>query len=120
MKRPRTSIPLCILAATVLRAQAPLDGEWKVRYNVFAKEGEQSCKFVQSGSGLKGTCGEDSDPAAGKVEGARVAWRVTTLFDGAPAVMDFSGTLGPGGRIAGVVTLVDAGVDGEFTAVKTK
>jgi hypothetical protein len=42
-------------------------------------------------------------------------------FDGAPAAMEFSGAMGVStDKIAGIVILVDAGVDGEFTATKTK
>jgi len=121
MSRRLASLLFGAVAATALPADAPsVGGEWRIQYNVFAKEGEQTCTFTQAGSEINGTCGKNSDSAAGKVEGSRVTWRIKTLFDGAPTAMEFSGTLVSGEKIAGTVILVDAGVDGEFTATKKK
>jgi hypothetical protein len=125
-----TSILRCALVAPVLLAGAiaqvsarpvpvlSLAGAWKVHTNVFGSESDRTCTFVRKDAELSGTCG--ADPFTGKVEGNRVTWQLKTHDGGKPLTLEFTGTANSDNGIVGSVNLVEVGVDGEFTAAKSK
>jgi len=98
-----------------------LGGSWQVRSNVFGSESDRTCTFVQEDSVLKGTCTSDhgADLVAGKVEDHRVTWQLKTQDAGKPLTLEFTGTARSDKDIVGTVSLVELGVDGEFTATRT-
>jgi len=116
----RSPLPLVFLAAAA--DVVSLSGQWRVHSNVFGSESDRSCSFVQEHLELKGTCtsGRASESVTGRVEGKRVTWEVKTEEDGKPLTIEFTGTVISDEKIAGTMTLVQIGVDGEFTATKAK
>ena len=118
----RWILPGMLFAVLSLHGQElnSFSGRWEVHFNIFGKEGNQICVFSQQGVDLKGSCVDSGagDAVAGKVEGKTVTWRGIARYDGTRYTAEFRGTEDPSGRVVGTVTVVDAGVDGEFVAVK--
>ena len=113
-------ILLALLLAGASSDEISVSGSWKVHCNVFGTESDRTCSFVQKGAEFNGTCSQGSEPATGKIDGTRVIWQLKTQDAGKPLTMEFAGTAGSENQIVGTVSLVDAGVDGEFTATRSK
>lgn len=115
---------VAILFSSIAVAQAtptPLNGTWKVHSKVKGSESNFECTFIQTGSGLAGSCTTDKDPVklTGKVNGNKVAWSYESNYKGISLTLLYDGTL-IGDKITGGEKVQPFSVPGEFTATRSK
>jgi hypothetical protein len=115
----------CLLAAALLAGAAgpaTLSGDWEIHRSAAGNESDQTCTFTQNGDNLTGNCSSDGGPVkiSGKVEAKKVTWTYKSDRDGSPLTVIYNGTLDSAGRMSGVVTAVEFGIDGQFTAARSK
>lgn len=104
-----------------LSAQIPsVAGAWNVQISIAGNDSTRPCTFVQQESALSGTCESRSGEVkiSGKLEGKSVTWTYKTEYDGNPLTVTFRGTLSADDKIAGTVTAVEFGAEGEFSATR--
>jgi hypothetical protein len=117
---------LVVLATAAVLAPAAdnvsLTGQWTIHRSAGGKESTQSCTFTQNDDELGGTCTSDKGPikASGKIDGKKVTWTVKTERDGNPLTIVYNGTVESASKITGTVTAVEFGIDGDFTATRSK
>jgi hypothetical protein len=110
------------IAGGVAADPPSLTGEWKLHNNVFGNETDRTCTFEQQQQELKGTCtdGQVTVAAIGTVEGKKVTMRLQTKEGNDTVTLDYTGTLVADDKVLGTVTVVEAGVDGDFIATRAK
>jgi hypothetical protein len=121
----RFLLPCLAGALTVIASAAetnPLSGKWQIHNTIAGNESNQSCTLSQKENEITGTCGDGQTLAtiAGKVEDRKITWTLKTEYNGSPITLDYTGQLGPEGRIEGTVTVEEFNVDGSFTANPSK
>ncbi len=100
-----------------------INGNWNVHNNVAGNESDSVCTFTQKDSDLTGTCKNENGEgqAVGKVDGTKVSWSYESEYNGSPLTLKYSGTLDEAAnKITGTLSVVQFGVDGEFTATLAK
>jgi hypothetical protein len=113
-----------LLASVILPAagNSSLSGEWQIQRSASGSESTQVCTLIQKDSDLTGSCATESGPVkiSGKVEGNKATWTFITQRDDNSLTVIYKGTFDSATKIAGTVTAVEYGVDGEFTATRTQ
>ena len=111
-------LTLSIVAASWTLAN--LAGTWDLEMT-FTSSGTTSrgvCNFKQQDTTLTGTCGPESFPVTGKVDGDKVTWQFQADQGGQKHTMIFNGVIEQGGAtIKGKCAIVD-GQEGTFIATK--
>ena len=123
MKAPLLSFLLASAAAVALAAGEPsLSGEWQIQRSAAGHESTQTCTITQKENDLAGSCTSDQGPVkiSGKVEGKKVTWTYKTEREGSPLTVIYKGTVDSATKITGTVSAVEFGIDGEFTATRSK
>ena len=71
---------------------------------------------------LTGSCTSDNGPVkiSGKIDGKKATWTYKSQHDGSPLTVIYKGTLDSLTKITGTVSAVEFGIDGEFTATRSK
>lgn len=126
----RTPVVAFLLMATVglpaVAREASLTGKWQIQRNAPGNEGQQECNFTQKGSDLTGSCSSGRSTveiSAGKVDGKSATWTCKGDSPGGTATLVYKGILDSAdspAKIIGKVTVVEYGVEGEFTATRVK
>jgi hypothetical protein len=126
----RTLVVAFLLMAAVglpsVTREASLTGKWQIQRNAPGNEGQQECNFIHKDKDLTGSCSSDRSTveiSAGKVDGKSATWTCKGDSQGGTATLVYKGTLDSADsptKITGKVTVVEYGVEGEFTARRTK
>lgn len=106
---------------SVVAAENPASGNWKIEGTVVSTPVNQTCTFKQDGSALTGTCvGEDgkSVDIAGEVKDKALTWKFGAEWQGTPLTVAFLGTLETDSLIKGSIDVQPLGVGGTFTATR--
>ena len=113
------SLIAALLASSVLSgSDTPLTGEWKVRNDISGNVSEMTCTFTQKGEDLSGGCATEQGNVeiTGKVVQTSVTWGFKSQYNGGPITLNYKGSLGTDGQLAGAVTVEEFSVTGDFTA----
>ncbi len=99
-------------------SDTPLTGEWKVRNDISGNVSEMTCTFTQKGEDLSGGCATEQGNVeiTGKVVQTSVTWGFKSQYNGGPITLNYKGSLGTDGQLAGAVTVEEFSVTGDFTA----
>jgi hypothetical protein len=114
----------CILLASVAAlaqtAEAPADvnGKWKIHSVISGNENDVTCTFVQKDANLTGSCESEQGKTdlAGTVNGKKIKWTYKSEYNGTPLTVNYEGSLESPKKITGSTSVVEFGVEGEFTA----
>lgn len=116
-----------LLASAAVGASAAdntsLSGKWKIHSSVAGNESDQDCTFTQKDNDLTGSCVSDRGTVeiSGKVDGTKVTWTYKSEYQGNPLTVIYRGTLeSTTQKIAGTLSVVEYGVEGDFTATQSK
>jgi len=104
------------LAFAQAQTNASVAGKWEFHSSVQGSDFDSECIVAQTGTDLTGTCSTQGNDVkmAGKVDGAKISWKLETEFAGAPLTMQYSGTLASG-KMTGTINVVQYSVGGDFT-----
>jgi hypothetical protein len=123
MKHDFRPFLLALAAGVAWGADEPsVTGEWRIHRSAGGNESQQTCTLTQEDQELTGECSADAGPvkATGKIEGKKVTLTYKTERDGSPLTIVYTGTVESASKISGTVTAVEFGIDGEFTATRSK
>jgi hypothetical protein len=118
-------LPAVLLASAVVlpaaAEDASLSGAWQVVSNIAGNESRMDCSFTQKESDLTGPCRSDRGnvEVKGRVDGKRVTWTYKTEYQGNPLTVTYKGTLDSATKMTGTVSVVEFGVEGDFTATQS-
>jgi hypothetical protein len=95
-----------------------LTAKWQVHTSAAGNESDYACAFTQKDNDLTGSCMPDEGTVqiTGKIDGKTITWS----YKGQYGTILFKGTLDPATKIAGTVTAVDYGVEGQFVATQSQ
>lgn len=115
-------LPLLSLLLFALAQETSLTGDWQLQIKAAGNEMRRACTFVHQDGELSGSCETSSGRVkiTGKADGKSVTWSYKTELEGSPLTVVFKGALDSSGAIAGTVTAVEYGIEGEFTASRVK
>jgi hypothetical protein len=101
---------------------ASVGGTWTVSSSISGNQSEQTCTFTQKDTELTGSCEGDRGavPITGKIDGKKVTWQFDTEYEGQRLTPVYSGAVDSPEKIVGTVDVRGMGVNGEFTATKSK
>jgi preprotein translocase subunit SecD len=121
----KAQFPLVLFAAAVVvlaADESSLSGEWQIHRSAAGNESKQTCTFAQKNNDLSGTCSSDQGQVkiSGKVDGKNVTFTYKTEREGSPLTVIYRGTVDSATKIRGSVSAVEFGIDGEFTATRSK
>jgi len=114
---------LVVASASATAADGPtLNGKWQLHQNIADNESDQTCTFTQKDNDLTGSCSNDKGSVniTGKVDDKKVIWVYKSEYNGGPITLTYKGTLDSSDKIAGIVSVEEYSVDGEFTATRAK
>lgn len=123
--RMKKMLALVALAAlgTAVHAQnnCAVTGKWNVHGSIAGNDSDMGCVFAQNGADVSGSCSADQGELkiAGKTDGAKITWSYNSEYNGTALTVKYSGTCA-GDKITGTVSVEQFGVDGDFTATRTK
>ncbi len=123
MKTFVLSLLLATATAVAFGADAPsIAGKWSVHTSIAGNDNDMLCTFAVKDNEVTGTCsGQLGDiPITGKVDGAKVSWGVKSEYNGGPLTINYQGTLDGSNGMRGTVTVVEYGVDGDFSGTMAK
>jgi hypothetical protein len=113
-----------ILASTLVAAAPanPLTGEWSIRNDISGNVSEMRCTFTQKGEALTGGCVSEQGTVeiTGTVVDTSVSWVYKSTYNGGPITLNYKGSLGTDGQVAGAVTVEEFSVTGDFAATPIK
>jgi len=115
---------LCLLAASVLAADAPrLAGHWAVHQSIAGNESDQDCTFtLEDNNKVGGSCkiGEQTAKVTGSVDGKKATWKYDMDYNGSTLTLIYAATLDDADKFSGSVEVQPYGVSGEFNAKRSK
>lgn len=114
---------LAFTAALTCAADEPsLTGEWRIHRSAAGNESTHICSLTQKDKSLTGSCRSDQGEVkiTGSVDGKNVTFTYKTERDGSPLTVIYKGTVDSSTKMSGSVTAVEFGIDGEFTATRSK
>lgn len=109
-------------AAAVAEDGVLLSGKWQIQRSAAGRDSRQVCALTQTKNDLTGSCSSDGGTVTvtGTVDGKKVTWKYKGDSEGGPVTVVYKGTVESATKITGIVSAVEFGIDGEFTATAVK
>ena len=115
------TLVLAFSALTVMAADNPVSGTWKVNGDIAGNAVDQVCTMKQDGKKLTGSCKspDATTEITGEVNDTKVTWQFPLDYNGQKLTLIFTGTLdAASSQIKGTIDVQPIGVSGDFTAKK--
>jgi hypothetical protein len=123
MKKFALFVLFAITTVVAFGADSPtVTGKWTVHISIAGNDSDMSCTFATKDSAITGTCNGQLGEldVTGKIDGTKVSFGYKSEYNGSPLTLNYQGTIDGANGMKGTVTVVEYGVDGDFSATPVK